>query len=84
MGDRHEGRDHPLGCVVEVDPPIGILYCGHKFTVHKTRGNWHYITNTTTGERGWVSSTYVYRRSTCASTDVTAPAYLASLSPFNC
>lgn len=42
--------------------PIGILYCGRKFTVHMTRGNWHYITNTTTGERGWVSSTYVYRQ----------------------
>ncbi|MFI0711314.1 SH3 domain-containing protein [Streptomyces inhibens] len=41
---------------------VGILYRGHKFTVHKTRGNWHYITDTATGERGWVSGTYVYRQ----------------------
>ncbi|MFD8590784.1 SH3 domain-containing protein [Streptomyces sp. NPDC059637] len=40
---------------------LGILYRGHKFTVHKTRGNWHYITDTTTGVKGWVSGTYVYR-----------------------
>ncbi|MGY5132366.1 SH3 domain-containing protein [Streptomyces nigrescens] len=41
---------------------VGILYRGHKFTVHKTRGNWHYITDAHTGERGWVSGTYVYRQ----------------------
>ncbi|MEE1797376.1 SH3 domain-containing protein [Streptomyces sp. JV176] len=40
---------------------VGILYRGHKFTVHKTSGNWHYITDTTTGVKGWVSGTYVYR-----------------------
>ncbi|MFE4059932.1 SH3 domain-containing protein, partial [Streptomyces sp. NPDC059096] len=33
----------------------------HKFTVHKTSGNWHYITDNTTGVKGWVSGTYVYR-----------------------
>ncbi|MER0483173.1 SH3 domain-containing protein [Streptomyces sp. Edi2] len=41
---------------------VGILYRGHKFTVHKTQGNWHYITDATTGERGWVSGTYVCRQ----------------------
>ncbi|WP_432141080.1 SH3 domain-containing protein [Streptomyces sp. bgisy084] len=41
---------------------IGILYRGHKFTVHRTHGNWHYITDATTGERGWVSGTYVFRQ----------------------
>ncbi|MFF4867231.1 SH3 domain-containing protein [Streptomyces sp. NPDC001231] len=40
---------------------VGILYRGHKFTVHKTSGNWHYITDKTTGVKGWVSDTYVYR-----------------------
>ncbi|MER5215397.1 SH3 domain-containing protein [Streptomyces sp. NPDC002838] len=40
---------------------LGILYRGHKFTVHKTSGNWHYITDKTTGVKGWVSGTYVYR-----------------------
>ncbi|MFJ9033649.1 SH3 domain-containing protein [Streptomyces sp. NPDC102274] len=40
---------------------LGILYKGHKFTVHKTSGNWHYITDRTTGVKGWVSGTYVYR-----------------------
>ncbi|PZG80530.1 SH3 domain-containing protein [Streptomyces sp. NTH33] len=40
---------------------LGILYRGHRFTVHKTSGNWHYITDTTTGVKGWVSGTYVYR-----------------------
>ncbi|WP_405734928.1 SH3 domain-containing protein [Streptomyces sp. NBC_01537] len=40
---------------------VGILYRGHKFTVHKTSGNWHYITDKTTGVKGWVSGTYVYR-----------------------
>ncbi|WP_069628778.1 SH3 domain-containing protein [Streptomyces niveus] len=40
---------------------VGVLYKGHKFTVHKTSGNWHYITDRTTGVKGWVSGTYVYR-----------------------
>lgn len=40
---------------------LGILYKGHKFTVHKTSGNWHQITNKATGIKGWVSGTYVYR-----------------------
>ncbi|MFK4222206.1 SH3 domain-containing protein [Streptomyces sp. NPDC019890] len=40
---------------------VGVLYNGHKFTVHKTSGNWHYITDKTTGVKGWVSGTYVYR-----------------------
>jgi uncharacterized protein YgiM (DUF1202 family) len=40
---------------------VGILYRGHKFTVHKTSGNWHYVTDRTTGVKGWVSGTYVYR-----------------------
>ncbi|MDX3523300.1 SH3 domain-containing protein [Streptomyces scabiei] len=40
---------------------VGILYKGHRFTVHKTRGNWRYITDRTTGVKGWVSSAYVYR-----------------------
>ncbi|MFE4058921.1 SH3 domain-containing protein [Streptomyces sp. NPDC059096] len=40
---------------------VGILYRGHKFTVHKTSGNWHYITDNTTGVKGWVSGTYVFR-----------------------
>ncbi|MEV6807748.1 SH3 domain-containing protein [Streptomyces sp. NPDC051132] len=40
---------------------VGILYRGHKFTVHKTSGNWRYITDRTTGVKGWVSATYVYR-----------------------
>ncbi|MEU9748358.1 SH3 domain-containing protein [Streptomyces niveus] len=40
---------------------VGVLYRGHKFTVHKTSGNWHYITDRTTGVKGWVSGTYVYR-----------------------
>ncbi|WP_327660506.1 MULTISPECIES: SH3 domain-containing protein [unclassified Streptomyces] len=39
----------------------GVLYKGHKFTVHKTRGNWHYITDKSTGVKGWVSGSYVYR-----------------------
>ncbi|OXY93484.1 hypothetical protein BEK98_22370 [Streptomyces diastatochromogenes] len=41
--------------------PVGILYRGHKFTVHKTSGHWRYITDRTTGVKGWVSATYVYR-----------------------
>lgn len=40
---------------------VGILYKGHKFTVHKTSGKWRYITDKTTGVKGWVSATYVYR-----------------------
>lgn len=39
----------------------GVLYRGHKFTVHKTHSKWHYITEKTTGVKGWVSGTYVYR-----------------------
>ncbi|MBB4984174.1 hypothetical protein GGE06_005120 [Streptomyces sp. SFB5A] len=39
----------------------GILYRSHKFTVHKKSGNWLYITDRTTGVKGWVSGTYVYR-----------------------
>ncbi|MFE1407848.1 SH3 domain-containing protein [Streptomyces sp. NPDC058770] len=40
---------------------VGVLYRGHKFTVHKKSGNWLYITDKTTGVKGWVSGTYVYR-----------------------
>lgn len=40
---------------------VGILYRGHKFTVHKSSGGWHYITDKTTGVRGWVSGEWVYR-----------------------
>ncbi|MGW0995365.1 SH3 domain-containing protein [Streptomyces sp. NPDC002523] len=40
---------------------LGILYRGHKFTVHKTSGKWRYITDRTTGVKGWVSAKYVYR-----------------------
>jgi uncharacterized protein YgiM (DUF1202 family) len=40
---------------------LGILYKSHKFTVSKTSGNWHYITDKTTGVKGWVSGAYVYR-----------------------
>ncbi|MFE0772206.1 SH3 domain-containing protein [Streptomyces sp. NPDC058861] len=40
---------------------VGILYRGHRFTVHSSRPGWHYITDLTTGVKGWVSSTYVYR-----------------------
>ncbi len=40
---------------------LGILYRSHKFTVHKTSGNWLYTTDKTTGVKGWVSGTYVYR-----------------------
>ncbi|MBC2878082.1 MULTISPECIES: SH3 domain-containing protein [Streptomyces] len=39
---------------------VGILYRGHKFTVHKSSGGWRYITDRTTGVTGWVSGTYVY------------------------
>ncbi|AIA06674.1 SH3 domain-containing protein [Streptomyces noursei] len=40
---------------------LGLLYKGHKFTVTKSSGGWHYITDKTTGIKGWVSGTYVYR-----------------------
>ncbi|MET8218790.1 SH3 domain-containing protein [Streptomyces hirsutus] len=40
---------------------LGILSRGDRFTVHKTDGNWHPITDTTTGARDWGSGTYVYR-----------------------
>ncbi|NEB01950.1 SH3 domain-containing protein [Streptomyces sp. SID13726] len=40
---------------------LGVLYRSHKFTVHKSSGNWHYITDRTTGIKGWVSGKYVYR-----------------------
>ncbi|RST17407.1 SH3 domain-containing protein [Streptomyces sp. WAC04770] len=40
---------------------LGILYKSHRFTVHKKSGNWLYITDRTTGIKGWVSGTYVYR-----------------------
>ncbi|MFE1836463.1 SH3 domain-containing protein [Streptomyces sviceus] len=42
---------------------LGILYRGHKFTVHKTSGKWRYITDRTAGVKGWVSAKYVYRPS---------------------
>lgn len=40
---------------------VGVLYRSHRFTVHKTSGNWHYITDKSTGVKGWVSGSYVYR-----------------------
>lgn len=40
---------------------LGVLYRSHRFTVHKKSGNWLYITDRTTGVKGWVSGTYVYR-----------------------
>ena len=40
---------------------VGVLYKSHKFTVSKKSGNWLYITDKTTGVKGWVSGTYVYR-----------------------
>jgi len=40
---------------------LGVLYKSHKFTVSKKSGNWVYITDKTTGVKGWVSGTYVYR-----------------------
>uniref|UniRef100_UPI003C7D4381 SH3 domain-containing protein n=1 Tax=unclassified Streptomyces TaxID=2593676 RepID=UPI003C7D4381 len=40
---------------------LGVLYRSHKFTVHKKSGNWLDITDRTTGVKGWVSGTYVYR-----------------------
>ncbi|MFD5111713.1 SH3 domain-containing protein [Streptomyces sp. NPDC058391] len=40
---------------------VGVLYKTHKFSVAKKSGNWLYITDKTTGVKGWVSGTYVYR-----------------------
>ncbi|WMD05603.1 SH3 domain-containing protein [Streptomyces sp. FXY-T5] len=40
---------------------LGVLYKSHRFTVSKKSGNWLYITDKTTGVKGWVSGTYVYR-----------------------
>ncbi|MGQ4436627.1 MULTISPECIES: SH3 domain-containing protein [unclassified Streptomyces] len=40
---------------------LGVLYKSHTFTVHKKSGNWLSITDKTTGVKGWVSGTYVYR-----------------------
>ncbi|CBG70370.1 MULTISPECIES: SH3 domain-containing protein [Streptomyces] len=40
---------------------VGVLYKSHKFTVHKKSGNWLYTTDKSTGVKGWVSGTYVYR-----------------------
>ncbi|MFJ1652663.1 SH3 domain-containing protein [Streptomyces sp. NPDC088337] len=40
---------------------LGVLYKSHKFSVTKKSGTWLYITDKTTGVKGWVSGTYVYR-----------------------
>ncbi|MFE6548269.1 SH3 domain-containing protein [Streptomyces sp. NPDC057746] len=40
---------------------LGVLYKSHKFSAAKKSGNWLYITDKTTGVKGWVSGTYVYR-----------------------
>ncbi|MCA1221962.1 SH3 domain-containing protein [Streptomyces sp. 8L] len=40
---------------------LGVLYPSHTFSVSKKSGNWLYITDTSTGVKGWVSGTYVYR-----------------------
>ncbi|MEI5100932.1 SH3 domain-containing protein [Streptomyces sp. PmtG] len=40
---------------------LGVLYRSHRFTVHKTKGNWRYITDRSTGVKGWVSAKYVHR-----------------------
>ncbi|MFJ5265498.1 SH3 domain-containing protein [Streptomyces sp. NPDC088387] len=40
---------------------LGVLYKNHKFSVSKKSGNWLYIKDKTTGVKGWVSGTYVYR-----------------------
>lgn len=40
---------------------LGVLYRSHKFSVSKKSGNWLYITDKSTGVKGWVSGTYVYR-----------------------
>ncbi|MFD9817462.1 SH3 domain-containing protein [Streptomyces violascens] len=60
LGDLHQGGDDPLPGDSPVHRPWG-PYRGHTFTVHKTSGNWHYITDTATGVTGWVSGTYVYK-----------------------
>ncbi|MFE0187984.1 SH3 domain-containing protein [Streptomyces sp. NPDC058989] len=41
---------------------LGVLYKGHKFKVHKVTkdGSWVYITDKSTGVKGWVSGVYVY------------------------
>ncbi|MFD7958392.1 SH3 domain-containing protein [Streptomyces ardesiacus] len=40
---------------------LGVLYKSYTFRVAKKSGNWLSITNKTTGVKGWVSGTYVYR-----------------------
>ncbi|MFE6163125.1 SH3 domain-containing protein [Streptomyces sp. NPDC056486] len=40
---------------------VGVLYKGHKFSVSKKSGKWLYIKDKSTGVKGWVSATYVYR-----------------------
>jgi len=40
---------------------VGVLYKGHRFTVHSSRSGWHFITDLTTGVKGWAPGTYVYR-----------------------
>ncbi|MCG0285400.1 SH3 domain-containing protein [Streptomyces sp. PSAA01] len=40
---------------------LGVLYKSHKFSVAKKSGNWVFITDKSTGVRGWVSGTYVSR-----------------------
>ncbi|MET8590454.1 SH3 domain-containing protein [Streptomyces sp. NPDC005078] len=40
---------------------LGVLYKSHKFSVSKKSGNWLYLTDKSTGVKGWVSRTYVYR-----------------------
>ncbi|NUQ96235.1 MAG: SH3 domain-containing protein [Streptomyces sp.] len=40
---------------------VGVLYKSHRFTVHKKTKGWVYITDRTTGKKGWVSTRYVYR-----------------------
>ncbi|WP_217550069.1 SH3 domain-containing protein [Streptomyces sp. GbtcB6] len=39
---------------------LGILYRGHKFTVHRPSDKRRYTTDETTGVTGWISSTYVH------------------------
>ncbi|MFI7087553.1 SH3 domain-containing protein [Streptomyces anulatus] len=40
---------------------VGVLYKSQKFKVHSHTPNWVYITNKSTGVKGYVSATYVYR-----------------------
>jgi hypothetical protein len=40
---------------------LGVLYPSHTFSVSKKSGNWLSITDKSTGVKGWVSATYVYR-----------------------